>query len=34
MKATPNGFINFLYVSTSYDVKFRISSLVIKVPVM
>jgi hypothetical protein len=34
MKPLSNGFINVLYVSTSYDVKFRISSLVIKVPVL
>ncbi len=33
MKPPPNGFINVLYVSTNYDVKFGISSLVIKVPV-
>ena len=33
MKPTPDGFISIMYVSTSYDVKFRVSSLVIKVPV-
>jgi hypothetical protein len=27
VKPPPHGFINVLYVSTSYDVKFRVSSL-------
>jgi hypothetical protein len=32
--APPPGFINVMFAATTYDTKFRISSLVVKVPVM
>jgi hypothetical protein len=33
MKIPPSGFMNVMFASTAYDTKFRISSLVLKVPI-
>jgi hypothetical protein len=33
MKTPLTGFMNIMFVSTTYDIKFRISSLIVKVPV-
>jgi hypothetical protein len=34
LKISPNDFASFIFASTSYDNEFRISSLVVKVPVI